>query len=53
MVAGDDEFRQVTGIALAHVPDPLSFSWLLFHSLGLVFLLPIPKTLFFQLVEIL
>ena len=52
MMGGDGEFRQVTGIALARVADPLSSSWLLFHSLDLAFLLPIPNTPFFQHVEI-
>ena len=53
MMAGDGEIRQVTGITLAHVADPLSFSWPQFHSLNLVFLLPIPNTPFVQHVEVL
>ena len=51
MIVGDGDLWQVTGIALAHAADALSFSWLLIHFHNLAFLLPIPNTTFFQQVQ--
>ena len=48
-----DGVWQVTGIALAHAADALSFSWLLIHFHNLVFLLPIQTLLSFSKFKIL